>query len=381
MKQDVQAQPHYLVLYCDADRQAGMPWLRISAEGSIAAEAGEISPLALGELVARFPQDEACLLVPAAAVGLYPVQLPGKHDAAGLRALPWLLEEQVACALEDVAIVPLGSAGETLWAAVVAKEQLNQWLAPFHAAGIQAVKLVPDALLLPWREGEITALQWGNRWLLRTGFWHAAQVEADWLPLWLRAWQRAQEQSADVRCYGSPPEGAQWHVCALEGSPMALLARQVPQAVSLLPRPKSPQKKAWRMPLAAAVAVLALLFCQQGVTWWRLAQQGDALEQQLIQQFRLRFPGQPEQHWQAVLRRAAQQDDAEGLAAWMTQWPPLPQGVTVQQLHYRSAPARLQLRLTGEAPQAQRFQQALAERFSVRSAPDGTLTLEPLESE
>ncbi|WP_431223962.1 GspL/Epsl periplasmic domain-containing protein [Serratia sp. L9] len=163
--------------------------------------------------------------------------------------------------------------------------------------------------------------------------------------------------------------------------PLALLARQVPQAVSLLPRKKSAQQKVWRIPLATAVAVLVLLFCQQGLVWWQLARQGDAMEQQFLQQFRQHFPGQPEQHWQATLRRAVQQDDTEGVVAWLAQMPTLPQGVRVQQLQYRAAPGQLQLRLEGETPQLQRMRQLLAERFSVRSEPDGSLTLEPLGAE
>lgn len=372
---------HYLVLHADADKQAKMSWLRIQADGEPTAESGEIAPAALGELIARYPQDKVCLLVPAASVGLYHVHLPGRHDAAGLRALPWLLEERLACAPHDVSIIPLGSAGETLWVAVAAQQQLADWQAPFNAAGIQLDKLVPDVLLLPWAEGEITALPWGDRWLLRTGLWQGAQVESSWLPLWLRAWQRTQTQPTKVCSYGPPPpEGEQWQICPIT-DPMALLARNVPQAVSLLPRQKPTSKKAWRTPLIAAMAVLILLFCQQGTVWWQLAQQGDALEQQLLQQFRQRFPGQSEQHWQTTVRRAVQQETTTGLATGLAQLPTLPQGVTVQQLHYRAAPARLQLRLSGETPQVQRARQLLAERFSVRSAADGTLTLEPLEAE
>ena len=372
--------PHYLVLHGDADDQAKMSWLRIQADGESTAEAGEIAPAALGELATRYPQDKVCLLVPAAAVGLYHVQLPGRHDAAGLRALPWLLEEQLACAPEDVSIIPLGSTGETLWVAVVAQQQLANWQSPFIAAGIQLDKLVPDALLLPWAEGEISALPWGDRWLLRTGLWQGVQVEANWLPLWLRAWQRTQPLP-NVRCYGPPPpEGEQWQIGPIT-DPMTLLARNVPQAVSLLPRQKTTSKKVWRTPLIAAMVVLILLFCQQGMVWRQLAQQGDALEQQLLQQFRQRFPGQSEQRWQSTLRRAAQQETTAGLATWLVQLPTLPQGVTVRQLHYHSAPARLQLSLVGETPQVLRARQLLAERFSVSSAPDGTLTLAPLEAE
>lgn len=372
---------HYLVLQGEADKPAQMSWLRIQADGEPTAERGEIAPAALGELAARYPQDKVCLLVPAAAVGLYHVQLPGRHDAAGLRALPWLLEERLACAPEDVSIIPLGSVGETLWVAVIAQQRLASWQAPFNAAGIPLDKLIPDALLLPWAEGEVTALPWGERWLLRTGLWDGAQVDASWLPLWLRAWQRTQRQPTQVRCYGTPPpEGDRWQLHPAT-DPMALLARNVPQAVSLLPRQKSTQKKTWRTTLAAAVAVLLLLFCQQGTQWWQLSRQGDALEQQLLQQFRQRFPGQTEQHWQSTLRRAVQQETPQGLATWLAQLPTLPQGVTVQHLHYQAVHAQLQLSLVGEAPQLQRARQLLAERFSVRSASDGTLTLEPLGAE
>ncbi|WP_167606181.1 type II secretion system protein GspL [Cedecea colo] len=378
---DAQVQ-HYLVLHCGADCQAKMLWQRICADGQVDAAAGEIEPAALGELAARYLQDKICLLVPGAAVGLYSVQLPGRHNAAGLRALPWLLEEQLACPLEEVNIMPLGSTGQTLWVAVVAQSQLAQWLAPFIAADIQLYKLIPDLLLLPWVEGEITALQWGDRWLLRTGRWQGAQVESSWLPLWLRAWERTHIQPIKVRCYGEPPKGEHWRISPAP-DPMALLAYHVLRADSLLSWKKRPSKRPWRMPLIVAMTVLVLLFCQQAAVWWQLAQQGDALQQQLSQQFRQFFPGQPEQRWQAALRRVMQQEDNKGLALWLTPLSALPPGVNIQRLHYRSAPspAQLQLQLAGDTLRIKDARQLLSTHFNLHDGPDGQLMLSQREAE
>ncbi len=356
---------HHLVLHAGAASAQTLAWIRVNARGEPDGQRGESSP---EELAARFPGDTFHLLVPMADVTVHCVRLPGRHNAAGMRALPWLLEDKLAVAADSMTLVPLASAGENVWVAGVASARLAQWTAPFTAAGVALCRVIPDALALPLSGDGISALRWDNRWLLRTGQWQGAEVEPDWLPLWYAAWQNEHPDAVNVNCYGKPPaDMPQWR-SSPEADPLALLAYgAVRQTLSLLPQAAAPRRFAWRAPLSAAVAVLVLLFAQQVVTWRQLANQAEALHQQL----QPHFPGKTEADWRNALRRGNHGE----LSSWLSALPALPQGVTIEQLRYGAAPPQLQLRLRGEAAQVGRARQALAAAFVVQPAEDGVLML------
>ncbi|MFD1801646.1 type II secretion system protein GspL [Mixta tenebrionis] len=347
-------------------------WLRINERGEADGQRGELAGAELATLAARFPADAWHLLVPMCDVVIHCVNLPGKHDAAGMRTLPWLLEEKLALPPTDVTFIPLASEGQDLWVATVASARLAEWTAPFRAAGIRLSHITPDALLLPLNPAGASALYWQDRWLLRTGRWQGAGVDASWLALWHTAWQREQATPGHVDCYGPLPENlARWRARPAQDG-LTLLASAIPQqTLSLLPAPSPLRAAPWRRPLIAACAALGLLFIQQGLLWRQTTQRTEALEQQLQR----RFPGKSAAERQAALRLAAQQESNPTFSSLLAQLPALPQGVTIERLHYLAASPRLRLRLRGQPEDLSQARQRLAHSFRLQAAENGELIL------
>ncbi len=368
---------HWLVLAPVGDSEEAFIWLRLNAQGEPDGARGEVMAAQLATLATRYPDDACCLLVPVSALAIQCVRLPGRHDAAGLRALPWLVEETLGSAMQHMVTVPLARSGENIWVAALEQSQLSRWQTPFQTAGLRLVKIIPDALALPRHDDAPSALRWCGGWLVRTSGWQGAQVDDNWLTLWLAARQRERPDEGPVCCYGDAPPGCSgWQVEPLQDAFMLLACEAVRADISLLPKPVPRTCQAWRQPLYAAAAMLVLLFVWQGLTLWQLSRQGDAFEQQVRQQFSARFPGEPQANWQAVVRRALSQQRGGELARWMAVLPPLPEGVTVRELHWRSEALRLVL--NGEATGLARAQQQLSKAFTLARQRDGAflLTLE-----
>lgn len=372
---------HWLVLAPGAEADETFLWMRINAQGEAQGARGTVAAAQLNTLATRYPQDACCLLVSVAALAIHCVHLPGRHDAAGMRALPWLLEEKLGAPMQQMVAVPLASEGENIWAAALEQAQIAQWQAPFQAAGLTLSRIIPDALLLPRDDDAPSALRWQGGWLLRTANLEGAQVDDDWLGLWLAARRRERPDEGAVRCYGEPPPDCpDWQVQPLREA-FTLLAEAVPGCnISLLPAPQRRASSVLRAPLYAAAVLLALLFVWQGLTLWQLVRQGDALEQQVQQQFRERFPGEPQGHWQTTVRRALARESGGELAAWMAALPALPQGVTVRELDWQAGTSPLRLVLDGEAAGLAQAQQRLEKAFTLARQRDGAFMLSAKET-
>ncbi|MBV5095974.1 type II secretion system protein GspL [Tenebrionicola larvae] len=368
-----------IVLVQIAASESRYAWIRRQTDSTLR---GEVEVDELGTLATRFADDAFCLLVSVATLAIHRVHVPGRHDAPGLRALPWLLEEKLGAAMQDMVTVPLASEGQFVWAAALEQAQLTRWQAPFLAAGIRLARIVPDALLLPMRDGAPTALRWQGGWLLRTGRWQGAQVDENWLSVWADAWRREAPDAPATGCYGdAPPDRPEWQTFPQQDA-LALLAQEAAHSrVSLLAE-RMPRRglRAWRRPLYAAGVALALLFAWQGLSGWQLARQNDELNQQLQRLFRQRFPDRPLTNWQAEVRRATNQQARAGLTQWMSALPALPQGVTIQQFSWKSVPPQLRVVLAGEAAQLAQAQAVLERAFMLERLRDGSLLLLPAES-
>lgn len=354
---------------------SSLPWIRLNGAGEPDGQCGEVTPQTLAGLCEQFAHEAVCLLIPTADVAFHRVRLPGKHNAVGMRALPWLLEEKLGVVAPGLYTVALASEGEDVWAAAVSAERLSAWQAPFIAAGIQLAKIVPDALALPWHEDTPVALYRENGWLLRTGQWQGVEVDSQWLHVWYDAWQRERPQAV-VRCYGERPPGTCGWEVQPEQDPLALLAGEaVRNRCSLIPEITGQRQSIWRQPLYAVLAVLALLFIYKGLQWWQQMQRSDVLYQQVHTLFMQRFPGQSTDNWQTIVARSTGGLPGQRFAAWLSVMPALPAGVTVNQLRYRAGAEQLQITLIGNTPALAQATQILSQAFTVAPQPDGSINL------
>lgn len=126
-------------------------------------------------VAARAGARRIVLFVPGADVRLASVQVPARQEQKILQAAPYALEDQLA---EDVdtlhfALAP-GTArrrpGEAHPLAIVARERMDAWLAPWRERQLHPDVIVPATLSLPLPEdGRWTGLAEGGRVTVRTG--------------------------------------------------------------------------------------------------------------------------------------------------------------------------------------------------------------------
>ena len=235
-------------------------------------------------------------LVPASEVLFREVSLPGKLNRQSLKALPYLLEEEVASEIEGLHLVVLASQGTQVSLLAVERRRMAQWLLWLETAGLTLQRLVPDVLALPPAEEGWSAVQLGNQWLFRQTTHAGMQAEADWLAPLLAGF----EPAPCIHSYSAPPAQVpgEWHAEPAE-LPMRLLAigalhaggnllsgeyRKQPEWQRLL-RP-------WRATAVAAIALLALLLTNRVLYLFEVRAQGAQLRAQSVQLYKQLFPAE-----------------------------------------------------------------------------------------
>ena len=130
---------------------------------------------ALDAVLAQAGKRRIVLFVPGVDVRLAGVQVPARQPQKILQAAPYALEDQLA---EDVdtlhfAIAPAAArrpADEPHPVAIVARERMEQWLAPLRQRQLQPDAIVPATLSLPVPEGgRWSGLAEGASVTVRTG--------------------------------------------------------------------------------------------------------------------------------------------------------------------------------------------------------------------
>ncbi|QYK01232.1 type II secretion system protein GspL [Shewanella psychrotolerans] len=156
-------------------------WLVWSEQEQEIIASGELADAsALSTLAERAGNRPVDILVPASAITLTSVQLPEKGQRQALKALPFMLEENLAENVDALHFVTGPREGESLSVAVVAHEQMQNWLSWLSDAGIKAKQIVPDCLALPLQECQWAAMKFGQDYLLRTGSGAGVCLDANW---------------------------------------------------------------------------------------------------------------------------------------------------------------------------------------------------------
>ena len=132
----------FLVIRLDADRNKAAHWIAVDSNGT------RISQPAAGPLLeaARDIADRAVIvLVPATTVLTTSVDIPVRGGSRLLAALPFALEESLADDIENLHFAAgMRRENGLLPVAVVAHEQLQEWMDRLQDAGITASQIIPE---------------------------------------------------------------------------------------------------------------------------------------------------------------------------------------------------------------------------------------------
>ena len=261
----------------------------------------------LSELAARVTGARLLLIAPGEAISLHRVPLPSRKRSTWARAVPYALEDQV---VEDIEVLhfALGNTpeGDHLPVAVVNRDTLRGWLDACAGAGLVPVAVIPEPLLLPWRESDWSVLLEGRRAVARTGRWDGFATERDLLELLLN---QAMTEAGDakpqrLRVWGDPPPtstetGLEPRIEDSAPEPLQVFASayQPATAINLLQGPYSPRAHwgPWLRPWRAAAALAGAWLLVQGIglahEYWNLRREQTALRAAMERVYKDAVPG------------------------------------------------------------------------------------------
>lgn len=265
----------------------------IIASGELA-NAGELSSLT--ERAGNRPVE---VLVSSAALAMTQVTLPEKGQRQALKALPFMLEEQLVDNVEQMHFVVGAREGEQLNVVAVTHEQMQNWLEWLTEAGLKARVIVPDCLALPLADCQWAAMMFGRELLLRTSVGSGQSIPADWSEVIVpRLLPTGGDEQVSVATYTSMTiPGTQVHEQPLE-LPLQVLAKGLSQAgINLLSGVYKPKRELskhltlWRNAAIAAGIVVVLALANKGINIYRMDAQIAELKAQTESIYRKAVPG------------------------------------------------------------------------------------------
>jgi general secretion pathway protein L len=281
-------------------------WLVHAEATSQIIASGEIKdPIDLVSLQVYAKDRPVTVFVSASAMTLHQVELPEKGQRQAIKAIPFLLEEQIAEDVNKLHFVNGVQVENCMQVAVVAIEQMNRWLTWLREAGLKVDKLIPDCLALPQAdEYPWSALKLDDQWIIRTSSVSGMTVDEAWLPVVIeRALsQETAEATSDeassepsaavpkVAMYSAPPDTfpLAWIDKSYELPMLALVKGQTSTTINLLKgayRPKveyGKHLKVWQAPAVAAAFFFVVYLSTQALSIYRHNQEIVAMNRQIV---------------------------------------------------------------------------------------------------
>ena len=288
-----------LIIRLGQDVNDVIHWL-INNDSETVASGSLDNSLALEELQEKAKARDITVLLPASKVQLLTITLPTKFNRKLEAALPFMLEEELACELDDV-LISLGepcmvNEQHAIQVAVSQRSWFETWLGILKTADLAPNRVLPDALLLPQiDEANIAAVQLGSNWLFKLENWKIAEVEKAWLD----GFVSTLEQQA-ITHYSDLDFSYDNAIQKIESYdlPLAIFAQQLAHTDFNMLQGEFQVKKqssglwaTWQVPAIAAGSALVFGLILKAVTAYQLEQQVIAAKNETIAAYQKAFPG------------------------------------------------------------------------------------------
>ncbi|MBQ4852231.1 type II secretion system protein GspL [Pseudoalteromonas sp. MMG012] len=292
-----------LVIRVGQSHQNSVHWLIFSTHDEQIIASGELANGAeIGALTEKAVPRDTVLLLPSSQVQLKSVALPTKWNRKLEQALQFMLEEQLACDVDDVFIAigkPVTDGDQhSIQIALCDQKWLQDWLEIFDSAEIELHSIVPDALLLPEpEENALAMVELADQWLCRFGQWQVSAIEKSWGADYLHA--LAPAEIAHYSPADTLPDIAPKVAKESEYDlPLAIFAKQLKhQGFTLRQgifagKKKQPQWwRDWRSGLIAASIAVVSFIGVKSTQLIMLQSQADAYKAEAVTVYQKAFPG------------------------------------------------------------------------------------------
>lgn len=307
------AMSEWLLLRLPSGTDEAATWAVADADGTLV-----MPPGASLDLAAAAAGRHVALVVPAADVALFAVQLPPGSEQRQLQLVPFALEEQVSEDLDQLhfAIGARDGNSGLVPVAVADRERMGQWLSQAAALGLRPKALYAESDLAPQLPGHVTLLLAGEQLILRNDRGRPLAFPADDPQLALAALLGADGDLGTVHLaiYSSPEDWSR-HEAALEqlrtlvasfrvqlftSGMLGVYAQAIGDSapVNLLQgafKQQSPAANHWQRWRTAALLLLGLLLLHAAGTLWevrRQSQESARLDDEISRVYGTIFPGQ-----------------------------------------------------------------------------------------
>lgn len=292
-----------------ADPREPVRWGLLAPGAADFADTGSLALNDLARLAELGAGKPVIVLVPGTDVLFTAAKVPTRQTRQMLKALPYLLEEQLVGDVEDQHFaVGARQADGSVAVAVVARTRLDGWLEVLRSAGLVPDALVPDAALLP---AGASVLLDGPLGLLRLSEQSLFALESELVPelLALRLAERGDGATVEVRVHGA----SELQLAELRAAlgtdvtlavhecwdPLLLLAGQYgPESLNLLQgayakrQDRSAQWLYWRPAALVAGVALVVHLLGLGLEAWQLDREREALRSEIGRIYAQAFPGE-----------------------------------------------------------------------------------------
>jgi type II secretion system protein L len=332
-------------------------------------------------LAAAAADAELVLAVPAQRALLREVTVAAHERRLLRQTVPYSLEEEL---VDDVdgqhfAFGPLQ--GGRVPVAIVGRAWLASALERAAAAGLDIRRIVPEQLLLPWREGCWTLLAEPGRWVVRAGPWRGFALEPEAAALALQLLlDDAESVPRQLLVYSDEaPETllpqlpellrgvAELHAAGELPPPAAAPLIDLRQGAFARALPWRRWWRSWRWPLAAVAVAVVVQFAVAAVQHWQLSERNLELRRQIEQVYRSVEPQGAVVEPERQLRRKVQALQGQSAGALL---PLLEQvggalrsidGIALQNLTYSERQGEVRLNLSAPSfADVEKLRQALA---------------------
>lgn len=272
----------------------------------------------LSELTSKAAQRQVQIFVPACDVLLKRLKVPAKSNKAMRLAVPYMLEDSLAEEVEQLffayAELANDSDGNNCFTAIVAHNQMQQWLSWLADAEIETKSILPDVLAMPINDNGWSAIALGNsvqqQVIVRQGLWQGFALDTS-------AWQLqcqvfAHQQEADeaealeqqtcieIQAYSPLANSEQLSVSAMpEELPLALMAQSqssklnrfnLLQGQYKIKESRSHTGQQWLWVAGVAMFALLLSLGHKSVQLWNLNAEQESVKQAIVASYKKVFP-------------------------------------------------------------------------------------------
>ncbi|WP_434340243.1 type II secretion system protein GspL [Motilimonas cestriensis] len=297
-----------LVVRLGSEANHGIDWLVWSnSEQEIIASGQLNNAQQLSQLHEKAGGRPVIVLLPVADVLLTQVEVPGKLTRQLQQALPYMVEEELATDVDKLHFTVLDCSDGVASLAIVEKAKMDNWLDWLEAAQLKCRQFLPDALMLPEHEGQWSAVQMADDWLIRQGRYKGFSADESLLPFLMDKWLQEGESAVDneveaseqvIQVYTPLPSGVagNWQLNTPE-LPMQLLAQgALASHMNLLVGEYQPQKEysknwlLWKRVGIAATACLVLALVSTVLSLQQLKQENEQLTAEIKDIYVTLFP-------------------------------------------------------------------------------------------